>query len=99
MTLAHVTRWTLAASSFSLSLALSQQVTGSISGSVRDTSALAVDRAQLRLVSAATGAERVAQTNDAGDFVIGSLDPGQYKLSELSVRMRNGHRCAKCPFG
>jgi hypothetical protein len=47
-----------------------QQVTGSISGSARDSSGLALDRAQLKLLSMATGAERVAQTNESGDFVI-----------------------------
>lgn len=81
MKLAKVAVTIAAFSLFSLTVALSQQVTGSMSGSVRDTSGLALDRAQLRLVNTATGAERAAQTNDAGDFVITSVDPGQYKLS------------------
>jgi hypothetical protein len=81
MKLAKVVVPILAFSLFTLPVALSQQVTGSISGSVRDSSGLAVDRSQLRLVNTATGAERVAQTNDSGDFVITSVDPGPYKLS------------------
>jgi len=60
----------VAFSLFSLPVAHPQQVTGSISGSARDSSGLALDRAQLKLLSMATGAERVAQTNESGDFVI-----------------------------
>src|SRR5262245_20838240 len=81
MRLANIAVPILVFSLFTVPVALSQQATGSISGSVRDSSGLAVDRSQLRLVNTATGAERVAQTNDSGDFVITSVDPGQYKLS------------------
>jgi hypothetical protein len=58
-----------------------QQVTGTISGSVRDTSGAAVGTASIRLVSAATGAERQALTDEAGNFVLASVDPGEYKLT------------------
>ncbi len=81
MIMAHVARCIVALCLFSLSPALSQQVTGSISGSVRDSSGLSLDHAPLRLVNTATGAEREAQSNESGDFVITSVDPGQYKLS------------------
>jgi Carboxypeptidase regulatory-like domain/TonB-dependent Receptor Plug Domain len=81
MTLAGAARWTVAISLFSLSLALPQQVTGSISGSVRDASGLALDHASLLLVNTATGVERESRTNESGDFVITSVDPGQYKVS------------------
>src|ERR1700674_3947322 len=81
MILARIVRWIVAISLFSLSLALPQQVTGSISGSVRDASGLALDRAPLLLVNTATGVERESRTNERGDFVITSVDPGQYKVS------------------
>ena len=70
MNVSRAAIWTATISFFSLSLALPQQVTGSISGSVRDSSGLAVDHSQLRLVNTATGVERTAQTNESGDFVI-----------------------------
>ncbi|HLJ18152.1 MAG TPA: carboxypeptidase-like regulatory domain-containing protein [Bryobacteraceae bacterium] len=61
--------------------AFSQAVTGSISGSVADASGSAVTAAQLVLVNAATGAQRTTQTNNSGEFVISSVDPGEYSLT------------------
>ncbi|MBI3207470.1 MAG: carboxypeptidase regulatory-like domain-containing protein [Candidatus Solibacter usitatus] len=58
-----------------------QQTTGSISGSVRDSSGLALAGAKVRLVNVANSAEREVQTNESGDFVINGVDPGQYTLS------------------
>jgi hypothetical protein len=59
----------------------SQTVTGSISGSVKDASGSAVPNAKVKLVNVATDAERGVQTNELGDFVINSVDPGEYRLS------------------
>ncbi|MCX6633500.1 MAG: carboxypeptidase-like regulatory domain-containing protein [Acidobacteria bacterium] len=61
--------------------AFAQSITGSISGSVSDGTGSAVPAARLTLVNAATGAERATLTNESGEFVISSLDPGQYSLS------------------
>ena len=58
-----------------------QQSTGSISGSVRDASGLPLATSQIQLTNTATGVERKAQTNESGDFVLTSLDPGPYKLT------------------
>ncbi|MBI3684421.1 MAG: carboxypeptidase regulatory-like domain-containing protein [Acidobacteria bacterium] len=69
-----------------------QQITGSISGSARDTSGLALAAAQVRLVNAATGVERAAQTNESGDFVISSVDPGPYTLNVQSAGFKTFER-------
>ena len=61
--------------------AFAQSITGSISGSVLDGTGSAVPAARLKLVNAATGAERATLTNESGEFVISSLGPGQYSLS------------------
>ena len=55
-----------------------QAVTGSIFGSVSDDSGAVVASARLTLVNAGTGAQRAIVTNDAGQFVISSVDPGRY---------------------
>src|SRR6516225_5632084 len=58
-----------------------QAITGSIVGSVRDASGLGIVGAKVELVHPATGAERTVETNELGDFVVSSVDPGQYRLS------------------
>lgn len=80
----------------SLPAAWPQAVSGSISGSVEDSSGGAIRQAQLRLVSVKTGAERTLQTNQSGEFVISTLDPGEYTLRATApgfkVLERNGIR-------
>jgi hypothetical protein len=58
-----------------------QTITGSITGSVKDSSGAAVAGARVKLVQAATGAEREEATNARGDFVVSNLPPGEYTLS------------------
>ena len=58
-----------------------QQVTGTISGSVQDTSGASVAAASIKLVSPATGAVRSVLTDGSGNFVLASVDPGEYKLT------------------
>lgn len=60
---------------------MSQTITGSIVGSVKDPSGLAVGGAEIRVVQAATGVTRQAQSNNEhGDFSLPSLPPGEYSL-------------------
>lgn len=59
----------------------SQTVTGSVSGSVRDTSGSAIPNTQLKLVNVATAIERVGETNAQGDFVFTGVDPGEYRIT------------------
>jgi hypothetical protein len=58
-----------------------QQVTGTISGSVHDTSGAAVPGVSLKLVASTTGAERQILSDESGNFVLAGIDPGEYKLT------------------
>ena len=59
---------------------LCQSITGTIVGSVRDHSGLAVTGVRITLTQATTGAIRETVTNDRGDFVLSSIPPGEYNL-------------------
>ena len=61
--------------------AFPQTLAGSIFGSVRDATGLAVAGAGITAVSVATAAERRVTTNELGDFVVMNLDPGEYRLT------------------
>ena len=66
-----------------LSLAIcadAQVITGSLVGTVLDSSGLAVPEAQVTLSYVETGRERRAATNVSGDFVFNGLEPGGYKI-------------------
>lgn len=58
-----------------------QIVTGSIAGTVRDPSGLAVPAAKVVLRQPETGRERRLETSERGDFVISGLDAGRYTLT------------------
>jgi len=57
-----------------------QTITGSITGSVLDSSGLAVAGAEVSVTHNATGAVRKATTNERGGFFVGSLQPGAYDV-------------------
>jgi len=58
-----------------------QTITGTIVGTVKDPGGLAVAAAPVTLTHAATGAQRQAHTNERGDFVFSSLQPGAYAVA------------------
>ncbi len=60
---------------------LAQSITGSIVGSVKDPTGLAIFGAEVTLSQVATGAARRAATNETGDFVFTTLNPGEYSLA------------------
>src|SRR5712672_157611 len=62
-----------------------QVETGSISGTVRDTSGAAVAGATVTAHNVATSAERSVTTGDNGQFHIPALPPGIYELSVTST--------------
>lgn len=64
----------------SLQILCAQTITSSIVGSVRDPNGLAVVNAELTAINTATGVERQATTNERGDFVFSSLQPGEYSI-------------------
>ncbi|HWB84961.1 MAG TPA: carboxypeptidase regulatory-like domain-containing protein [Bryobacteraceae bacterium] len=55
-----------------------QAITGSISGTVQDSSGAAVTSATVTLTEVATGVERKSSANDRGDFVLNGVPPGVY---------------------
>lgn len=58
-----------------------QGINGSIAGTVTDPSGLAVAGAVITLTQTATAAQRTMNTDSQGDFVFGSLPPGEYSIS------------------
>jgi len=76
-----------------LSAALFAQTTnGTIVGSVRDASNLAVVNAKVRLTHTATGAARESSTNERGDFTFPSLVPGGYCLAVSAAGFKTVER-------
>src|SRR2546428_12558202 len=70
---------------FLLAAALTAQTTnGTIVGSVRDSSDLAVVNAEVRLTQTTTGAIRRSATNERGDFTFTSVVPGEYSVAVSS---------------
>lgn len=60
-----------------------QSITGAIVGSVKDPTNLPVAGAVVTLVQIATGAERQIKTDERGDFVFSSLQPGEYSVAVM----------------
>src|SRR2546426_9347273 len=58
-----------------------QTITGSIVGSVVDTSNLPVAGATVTLTQASTGAERQVQSDERGNFGVAGLQPGEYSVA------------------
>jgi len=58
-----------------------QTITGTIIGTVKDPSNLPVAGAKVTLTQVSTGLERESTTNERGDFVFASLQPGEYKVA------------------
>ena len=56
------------------------QSTGTLSGTVTDPSGAVVPNARITVHSLATGIERVLVTDDAGLYVVPSLEPGDYQV-------------------
>src|SRR5262249_46056457 len=61
--------------------AFAQQPLGNLAGTVTDPSGAVVGGAAVTATSLATGALRVATTNDQGYFLLPTLQAGEYKLS------------------
>ncbi|MEZ5355835.1 MAG: carboxypeptidase-like regulatory domain-containing protein [Bryobacteraceae bacterium] len=60
---------------------IAQSITGAIGGTIVDPSGAAIVTAKVTLRSQATGAERSGESNEAGRFFFGSLQPGVYTLA------------------
>jgi len=71
---------------------LAQSITGALGGVVTDPSEGAIPKAGVVLRQVATGAERTAETNEAGRFFFGSLQPGEYTLTIEAAGFRKLER-------
>ncbi len=69
---------------FSCQLAWSQGETGTISGTVTDSTGAVIPGASVTAKSAATGAERSTKSGATGQYVIEELIPGLYDISVTS---------------
>ncbi|MCC7236916.1 MAG: carboxypeptidase regulatory-like domain-containing protein [Bryobacterales bacterium] len=66
---------------FAAASCYAQTITGTIVGSVVDPSGAALTGAEVSAVQKATGAKRTVHSNEQGDFLVGSLQPGEYSVS------------------
>src|SRR5215831_9646399 len=67
---------------FLLAQGLSAQInTGSVAGTVQDASGALVPEAKVALTRVATNVERQTKTDQAGEFVVVGLEPGEYNLT------------------
>ena len=73
---------------FTASMAWGQLATGTIVGTVEDPSNAAVAGAGVTAVHTGTGRTRQTTTNEHGDFVFNSLEPGVYTLTFTAVSRR-----------
>ncbi len=76
-----VVRLCVALAFLSLSSFAFAQDTGSITGTVRDSSGAVVPGAQVIITLAATGTAHPTKTNGAGDYLVAGLGAGQYDLA------------------
>lgn len=71
-----------------------QTVTGSMFGSVTDSSGGVVPNVTVKAVNVATKAERTSNSDSRGEFVFSAMDPGTYNLSVeatgFKTLIRNG---------
>jgi Carboxypeptidase regulatory-like domain len=61
-------------------LGMAQSVTGTVSGTVVDTSGKVIAGAKVMLSDERTGSARVATSNEDGDFIFPTLQPGVYTI-------------------
>ncbi len=71
---------------------LAQSTNGTITGSVRDSSGLAVVGAGVKLTQASTGAVRQASTSELGTFTFPSVIAGEYNVFISSAGFKNAER-------
>src|SRR5579872_2642756 len=71
---------------------LAQSITGSIVGTVRDSSGLAVAGAQVTITDTATGVSRSSASNEHGDFVFSSVAPGAYDVAVKAAGFKLAER-------
>jgi hypothetical protein len=71
-------------------LQLRADVTGSLSGYVRDSSGGVLPNATLTVIATATGYSRTAAADGSGHYSILALPPGTYRLTASNAGFENG---------
>src|SRR5579863_8890238 len=74
---------------------LGQTFTGSILGTVTDTSGAAIAGATVTAVNDATGESRTAQSSQVGEYSTPSLPPGDYRVT---VQFKGFKRFERTPI-
>jgi hypothetical protein len=82
----------LVALSTMIACAARAQGTGEITGTVTDPTGAAVGGAKVVATNVATGAERLATTNDAGNYDLPALPPGTYNMRAEFTGFRSSER-------
>jgi len=77
---------------FSISLAYSQAVNGSLVGTITDSSGAAIPKAKVTIAETNTGVSRSANTNDTGNYTFSDLPPGTYEVTAEQVGFRRALR-------
>src|SRR5579885_2524215 len=70
----------LAAVALCAAVAFGQAVTGSMVGTVSDTSGATVPNAKVTITEVNTGTTRTTNTNESGNYTFADLQPGRYKV-------------------
>src|ERR1700693_5990043 len=73
-------------------LAFGQAVTGSMVGSITDSSGGAVPNAKVTLTETNTGVSRNASSNESGNYTFQSLPPGTYSVSAELTGFKRAER-------
>ena len=77
---------------FSVPRLCAQIVTGSIAGRIEDQGGGAVPDAAITLIRLATGLEREAASNGAGEFVFACLEAGEYRMVVKKAGFKQAER-------
>src|SRR5689334_11273078 len=60
--------------------AFGQNISGSLTGTVKDPAGAVIPRAEVKLTNPSTGALQTSATNEAGVFLFASVLPGSYSV-------------------
>ena len=71
---------------------LAQNITGTITGSVQDSTGAAIVGASVKLTNVGTGATQIAQSDSAGNFQFLLLPPGNYTVEATNAGFRTFRR-------
>src|SRR5258708_14555990 len=73
-------------------LSYGQAVTGSLLGTITDSSGAAVPNAKVTITDANTGISRTATTNESGNFSFVDLPPGTYRVATEQTGFKRAER-------